>query len=136
MNKMYLVNGRVSETPAYWTAHYNNEIINQIDLEGHICNKWSILPLQGLEYWGIISNIGCYGFYPLQQICDLNGVKCDVNIQKDAKILYRRTLLSSLNGWSQTKCVEIKLDNYQIKIFFYPEYKIVFSRPQEIQVDI
>lgn len=131
MNKNFLVNGRVSETPIYWTAHYHDEIINQIDENGEIAQKWSDLP-EDLEYWGIISNLGCYGFYPKLGICDLNGTKVRLDNEASGKITYKRTILSSSEGWTRTKSAEIGFCDYVVIVSFLPESNIVFGRRKEL----
>jgi hypothetical protein len=132
MNKMFLVNGRTSEIPTYWTAHYADKIINQIDDNGYIMNKWSTLSLDSLEYWGIISNLGCYGFYPKHGICDLNGTKVRLDEESSGKITYKRTILSSSEGWTRTKSAEIGFGNYVVTVYFLPESNIVFGRRKEL----
>jgi len=130
MSKMFLVNKRVSETPAYWTAHYSDNIVNQINENGEISEKWSSLPVDSMEYWGLISNLGCYGFYIKDGVCDLNGIKLRIEVSGDRTLSYRRKILSSSEGWSRTKSVEISYCGYVIVLIFLPESKIVFVRQQ------
>jgi len=133
MNKMFLVNGRVSESPVYWTAKYTDgSVVNQINDFGEICEKWSTIPVENLEYWGVVSNIGSYGFYPIENICDMNGKKLRFVPITPRKLSYRRTILSSSNGWTSTKGVEIGFCGHMLKLIFLPEPKVVFSIQQEI----
>lgn len=132
MSNLYLVNGRVSETPIYWTARYSHGVVNQIDESGKISKKWSELPLDDLEYWGIISNMGTYGFYPKENICDMNGTKLRFEPTPYGKLSYNRTILSSSDGWISTKCVKIGFFGYIIKLTLLPELNIVFTTDEEI----
>lgn len=135
MNKMYLVNNRVSETPVYWIARYTNNVVNQINDLGEICEKWSTLPLDNLEYWGIITNVGHYGFYPKDNICDINGEKLRFESSLSGKLSYKRTILSSSDGWTSTKSVEIGFFEHTIKLTFLPKLNIVLSIQQKITGD-
>lgn len=133
MSKMYLVANRVSESPVYWTARYTDgTVINQIDECGKICEKWSTLPVENLEYWGVVSNMGSYGFYPKDNICDMNGTKLRFVPNASGKLSYSRTILSSSNGWIGTKGVQIGFGGHVLKLIFLPEPKVVFSMQQEI----
>jgi len=132
MNKLYIVNKRVSETPVYWTARYKDKVIDQIDDQGVVSQKWSALSLDGLEYWGIVSNIGCYGFYPKDGFCDLNGVKLRISSEINGKLKYKRTVLASSEGWTLTKSVEIGFGSHSVCVNFVPNPHIVFSGQQEL----
>lgn len=133
MSKMYLVNNRVSESPVYWTAIYNDgTVVNQIDECGKICEKWSTLSIENLEYWGVVSNLGSYGFYLKDSICDMNGTKLRFTPSTSGKLSYSRTILSSSDGWLGTKGVQIGFGGHVLKLIFLPEPKVVFSMQQEI----
>lgn len=125
MNKMYLVRGRVSETPVYWTAHYSDRIVNQIDDNGKIVEKWSTLDTNDLEFWGIVSNVGYFGYYPKQNICDLNGEKIQITNTDTKTLHYKRTIVTSSEGWTRVKKAEISYGESTIILNLLPETKIV-----------
>lgn len=128
MNKIYLINNKTSEIPAYWTAKFTNGlIVNQINHQGEISEKWSTLPVDDLEYWGIVSNFGNFGFYLNENMCDVNGLKFKYPLNTLKKISYKRTVLCSSDGLIQTKSIKISLHNQSIQLLFFPEIKIVLS---------
>lgn len=125
MSKCFFVNGRLSETPAYWTAHYgSNVIVDQINDAGEISGKWSLLNSDGLQYWGVVTNIGCYGFRPQEGVLDMNGTIIPVEVDSQ-ELYFSRKIIASSDGWEATKSVTIGLGDARIAVVFLPTTEVM-----------
>lgn len=124
MSKSYFVNGRLSETPAYWTAHYSDIVIDQINDAGEISKKWSLLDADGLEYWGVVTNIGCYGFYPKDSVLNMNGTTIPLEVDNH-ELYFSRKIIASSDGWEVTKSITIGLGDARIDVVFLPKTEVM-----------
>ena len=122
---IYNICGQISSLPVFWEAVVGGKVIKQIGGDGMVCRKRSSLPLEEIEYWGIVCEHGKCGFDIKQQNLDCFGKLIPVDIDKNIdKLDYKRSIIVDSDGNEQTAWVEIGIDNKCLKVIFLPKFEV------------
>jgi hypothetical protein len=125
---MYVIQGLLSSLPVFWEARIQNETIYQIGEDGIVSRKRSELPLEHLNYWGIVCEQGRIGLDIEQNCVVVNDNKTECAFKKPIKkLVYARSITIDENQKETTTQVRFGVDEREMIVNFIPQFKVNFS---------